>query len=137
MNDIMANQAYLFLVFILNGIIIGLLFDIFRILRRSFKTPNFITYIEDIVFWIMSTLIVLYSLFVFNNGEIRFYVFLATFFGIIIYSLTLSNICVIIISVIFKIIKRLFEIIWKILKLPYHFITSFFKNRNKSLNLKK
>ena len=31
------NQAYLFLIFVLDGFIIGLLFDFFRILRKTFK----------------------------------------------------------------------------------------------------
>ena len=44
------NQAYLFLIFIINGIVIGLLFDIFRILRKSFKTSDIITYVQDILF---------------------------------------------------------------------------------------
>lgn len=48
------NQAYLFLIFILNGLLIGILFDFFRILRKSFKTPDFITYIQDICFWILA-----------------------------------------------------------------------------------
>ena len=39
------NQAYLFLIFTSNGVFIGLLFDFFRILRKSFKTINIITYI--------------------------------------------------------------------------------------------
>ena len=37
------NQAYLFLIFTLNGIFIGLVFDFFRILRQGFKTNNVIT----------------------------------------------------------------------------------------------
>lgn len=50
------NQAELFLIFTINGILIGLLFDFFRILRRSFKTKDIITYIEDILFWILTRL---------------------------------------------------------------------------------
>lgn len=69
------NQAYLFLVFIINGLLIGLLFDIFRILRRAFKTSDFVTYIEDILFWILTGFSILYSIFVFNNGEIRLFMF--------------------------------------------------------------
>ena len=76
MNNVAINQAYLFMIFILNGILIGIVFDIFRILRRSFKTPNIVTYIEDTLFWIVSALTILYSLFTFNNGEIRGYIFL-------------------------------------------------------------
>ena len=46
----MQNQAYAFLIFILNGLIVGILFDVFRILRKAFKTSDFITYIQDIIF---------------------------------------------------------------------------------------
>ena len=85
------NQAYLFLIFTLNGFIIGLLFDFFRILRRSFKTSNFVTYIEDILFWIITGFLVLYSIFTFNNGEIRFFMFLGIFIGVLLYLIILSG----------------------------------------------
>ena len=64
------NQAYLFLVFSLTGVIIGILFDFFRILRRTIKTSNFITYLEDILFWILTGFLILYNIWYFNNGEI-------------------------------------------------------------------
>ena len=51
------NQAYLFCIFIINGIIIGILFDFFRILRKTFKTSDLITYIEDSMFWILTGII--------------------------------------------------------------------------------
>lgn len=79
------NQAYIFLIFVLNGILIGFLFDIFRILRLSFKTKDFVTYIEDIIFWILTGGIILYSIFIFSNGEIRFYMFLGLIIGIVLY----------------------------------------------------
>ena len=75
----MDNQAYSFIVFILNGILIGLLFDIFRILRKSFKTPDFITYIEDILFWILTGIITLYFIFIFNNRRNTFIYFFRNF----------------------------------------------------------
>ena len=72
------NQAYLFGIYSICGIIIGIFFDLFRILRRSFKTPDIVTYIEDIIF-------------VFNNGELRLYIFFAIILGIAIYLLTISK----------------------------------------------
>ena len=48
------NQGYLFLIFTLDGLIIGILFDIFRILRKSFKTKDIVTYVQDILFWLIS-----------------------------------------------------------------------------------
>lgn len=68
----MTNQAYTFIVFILNGIIIGILFDCFRILRKSFKTSDIITYIEDILFWIIAGIITLYFIFCYNNRRNTF-----------------------------------------------------------------
>ena len=85
------NQLELFLIFIINGIIIGILFDIFRVLRKTFKTNDLVTYLEDILFWILTGIIVLYSIFTFNNGEIRLFMFLAIFIGAVIYLFLFSS----------------------------------------------
>ena len=85
------NQAHLFLIFLLNGISIGLLFDFFRILRKSFNTKDFMTYIEDVCFWLLTGLLILYFIFIFNNGEIRIYMFVSIILGFTIYILTLSK----------------------------------------------
>ena len=87
----MQNQAYTFIIFVLNGFIIGILFDIFRILRKSFKTPDVITYMQDIAFWILSGLIILYSIFKFNSGELRLFIFIGVLLGIWAYILVLSK----------------------------------------------
>lgn len=115
---------YVFIAFILNGFLIGIIFDCFRILRKSFKTLDFITYIEDILFGIITGLLILYSIFKFNNGELRFYLFLGIFIGLLLYLLIFSKvfikICVFIISIIKKIVN--FMII-----IPIKFICKLFK----------
>ena len=137
------NQAYLFLVFTINGIIIGLLFDIFRILRRSFKTSDSITYVQDILFWILTGFILLYSIFTFGNGEIRFYMFLGVFLGCLIYMLLFSkyfiNINVKIILILKSIIVKIISIIIFPLKSIIKFIRkAFYKPINFiTINIKK
>ena len=105
------NQAQLFLVFIINGIIIGILFDFFRILRKSFKTNDITTYIEDFLFWILTGFSILFTLFKFNNGEIRLYMFFAIAIGILLYMLIFSSyiikINVSIIIILKKIVKKI------------------------------
>ena len=124
------NQAQLFLIFTLNGVLIGLLFDTFRILRRSFKTKDFITYIEDILFWILTGLLLLYSIFTFSNGEIRLYMFMGVLVGCILYMLLISNhfikINVKVMLVLKKIIGKIIAILIFPLKMifkPINFIT--------------
>ena len=114
------NQAYLFLVFSLTGVMIGILFDFFRILRRSIKTSNIITYAEDVLFWILTGLLVLYNIWYFNNGEIRIYMFLGIILGVLIYMSTLSNILV-------KIFSKILQTIIKALELPFKTIIAIFR----------
>ena len=83
----MFEQAYLFFIFVLNGFLIGIVFDIFRISRKVFKTPNIITYIEDVVFWFIAGFLTLFTIFKFNNGELRAYIFIGQF-------LRINHICI-------------------------------------------
>ena len=120
------NQAHLFLIFVINGILIGLLFDMFRISRKVIKTSNFITYIEDILFWILTGIIILYSIFVFNNGQLRFYMFLGIILGAICYLLFISSyvikINVKIINIIFMPIKFIINLFRRIFMKPVTFL---------------
>lgn len=127
MNDYTISQAYLFLIFVINGVLIGLLFDFFRILRKSFKTPDFITYIEDIVFWFLTGLIILYSIFTYNNGELRGYIFIAIFIGIVIYMLALSKYIIKINVKIINLIKLITSKIINILLFPLKIILNLLK----------
>ena len=107
----MQTQAYAFVIFIINGILIGILFDIFRIFRKSFKTADVVTYIEDCIFWIISGLVLLYSIFKFNNGEIRLYILIGIILGVSIYMLIFSKMFINTSVFIIKVIKRIFNII--------------------------
>jgi len=142
------NQVYLFFIFILNGFLIGIVFDTFRILRKSFKTTDIITYIQDIIFWIITASIILYSIFKFNNGELRGFIFIGIFIGIFIYLLLFSKSFIksnlIIIDIIKKIIyyiiispfKLILKIIKKIIFRPASFIIINFRKTLSNLIIK-
>lgn len=125
MDNIILSQLYSLLIFTITGIIIGVFFDIFRILRRSFKTPDIVTYIEDVLFWILTGIFFIIILFKFNNGEIRSYVLLGLISGIVMYMLIISKyfikISVNIIKIIKKILSYPIKIICKLIK-PFSFI---------------
>ena len=111
------NQTSLFLIFTIDGVLIGIIFDIFRILRKTIKTSDFVTCIEDFLFGIITSIILFYSIFTYNNGELRFFMFLAVILGFVLYICTISSylikINVKIINVIKRIFLKLFEIIYK------------------------
>lgn len=140
MNETSIQQFYSFLIFVGIGILIVLIFDIFRILRKSFKTPDSITFLEDVLFLLITGIILIYSIMKFNSGKIRFYIFLGLLIGGIIYALNVSKYFIkinikiietikIMINYILNIISFPFKIIFKIIrKLFFKPISFFFIN---------
>lgn len=115
------NQLFCLLIFTITGITIGILFDVFRILRKSFKTADIITYLQDILFWLIAGSIILFSIFQFNHGEIRSYVFIGIMLGFVLYMITISK---------FIIKYSVFIIQWikKIISYPLHLLEKIIKS---------
>lgn len=115
------SQEQIFMLFFVIGLIIGIIFDFFRAIRKNFKSSDLVTLLEDIAFLSLVSVLIIFSIIRINGGEVRFYLFLGIFFGILLYSLTISNLCVIIFNIIVRICKNIlqfpFEIILKVLKL--------------------
>lgn len=110
------NQATLFIIFTLNGFLIGILFDFFRILRKTFKTKDLITNIEDVIFWVITGVIIIYSMCRFSNGEIRLFMILGIAIGVTFYILSISKYvikyCVFILEILKKITSKTFKLIF-------------------------
>ena len=123
------EQLRLFIIFIIVGIIISILFDFFRILRKTIKTSDIVTYVEDTIFWIVSGMIILFSIFVFNNGELRFFIFIGIFIGILIYMIFISKYFIKLNLKIIKIIQnfllKILQIILKPLKFIFYILKKF------------
>ncbi len=127
MDNFVASQIQTFIIFILIGIIIALIFDFFRILRKSFYTPDWLTYVEDILFWIITCIILAFSIYKYNNGEIRFYMFIGVIIGAILYIISLSKYIVKIFVCIIKKIKDWINLIVYYLFLPIKLIGKIIK----------
>lgn len=121
------NQFHLFLIFILNGLIIGLIFDFFRILRKTIKTSDIITHIEDFLFWMLTGLLILYSIFTFNNGEIRLFMFLAIIVGMLVYFTLISRFVIKVNVTIINFFKKIIIQIINLFKIPINFILNLIK----------
>ncbi len=124
------NQLHLFIIFLIDGLLIGILFDIFRVLRKSFKHKDVVIYMQDILFWVLTGFLLLYTTFIFNDGEFRLFMLLGTFFGVIIYLFTISKIFI-------KVNVKIISIIKKVFLCPYTFLTINLKKINVKKERKK
>lgn len=121
------NQLYIFLIYIASGMVIGIFFDMFRVLRKSMKTSNLITYIEDTIFWIIVGLFLIWEIFTISYGELRSYIFIGLFIGLVIYMLSVSKYFI---KINVKIVTFFKKILLKILKIVnniFNFILKIFK----------
>jgi spore cortex biosynthesis protein YabQ len=115
------NELSKFLFFVLIGLILGIIFDVFRIIRKCFKNSDLITYIQDIIFILIAAIILLLGIFIINNGEVRAYLFFGIIIGILLYFITISKYFVNLSSKIILFIKKvifkpIFDFIRKLLK---------------------
>ena len=110
-----SEQIYVFLVTLYGGIIIGLIYDLYRIFRGIFNPKKIATMIEDFIFWIVISIAAVSVLIFGNEGELRFYTFLGFALGALLYNRLLSRIViksiVIILSTIKRIVMKIFCII--------------------------
>lgn len=120
------EQLINFIYFIITGMILGIIFDIFRILRKSFKTSDIVTNIEDILFGIITGIILLFAIFLVNNGELRFYLFLGIVLGIIIYILYMSKYFIKINVLIIYWVKKIIVLITKPLIILLKYVKKMF-----------
>lgn len=131
MESSVQSQAYIFFTTLYGGVVMGFVYDMYRIFRYYLKPKKVATFIEDFIFWIIMSVIFLTVILYTNWGEIRGYVFLGFFSGAFLYSRFLSKIIIstlvwlvngiiYILKYIFKVIFFPFRIIGSKLQRPYN-----------------
>lgn len=106
------HQEYVLILMMLTGVVIGVLFDIFEIKRRMSLNSRLVIYFDDILFTFFSAVIFIISVFVFNNGILRWYEFIFCLLGFVLYKLTLSRLLLTVFGFIADNIKKAFMLIF-------------------------
>ncbi|SNX54035.1 spore cortex biosynthesis protein YabQ [Thermoanaerobacterium sp. RBIITD] len=131
------NQLYSFFVMLYGGIIIAIIYDVYKVIRIIIKPKRIATDIGDITFWIIGTIVFIFFLYISNYVEIRFYTFLGFIIGALAYNVVLSPFVVktllFIYRILFKIVIKTFKmisypivILYKALLVPYRYLAKIF-----------
>nr|WP_243832530.1 spore cortex biosynthesis protein YabQ [Orenia marismortui] len=107
---------------IIIGLIIGVFFDFYRVLRGNLNLKRIITDIFDLLFCLFTMLIIFLTLIYSNDGLIRIYIFLGVILGQIIYYYFLSNFIILFFSKVLVLIYSCYNkikgiIVWSYKKL--------------------
>jgi spore cortex biosynthesis protein YabQ len=86
-----SEQVIVFLWTTVCGIVIAFIYDLFRVFRKAVKTGGHVIFIQDILFWLIACFIMFISIYHSNDGELRGFLFLGAFLGVVLYALLFSK----------------------------------------------
>jgi len=84
------NQPYIFLATVYGGIVLGLIYDIYRGIRLLFKRKKAVTIIFDLLFALSALVLSAGVLYIVNSGDVRLYTFIGFILGFSLYMVGLS-----------------------------------------------
>lgn len=121
------NQLFLFLLSVFFGFVIGFFYDFLVIFRKIIKHFKFMVQIEDLIYWTISALLLFFIMLKENHGEIRGFLILGSFIGMILYFFAVSKIFLKISDKILSLIKKILIVTFKILFTPIGYVLKLFK----------
>ena len=83
MGITIAGQTAVFLQSLLLGAVLGCFYDLFRITRIAFLMPALLVLIEDLLFFLFSSIALFGFLLENNDGQIRWFILLGVVLGVL------------------------------------------------------
>lgn len=116
------EQFNSFLVTVSTGLIMGLVYDIYWLLRYYLHFRKIGTGIGDLIFWSITTALAFFLLLVGNWGEVRLYVFLGILVGLGLYLRWLSPVARRLLVGLVQVLVKLITIIVTVILWPFRLL---------------
>lgn len=123
-----AEQTRLFLLSCGMGFLLGVLYEIFRLLRMMFSVKKRSTFIFDILYCLLATFLSFVFILTANRGAVRWYIIFGVAAGWIIYYFALGGIAVKFSRFITTCIKKTVTFSVKMIIAPFKAIWKLFRN---------
>ena len=114
-------QFSIILYALLAGILTGLMFDLYRIIRGS-KVPKVVIVIEDTLFWVLAAMVIFAFLLYTNFAFLGPYVYIFMLISLAIYMKFISNKCINFDLYVVNAVGKVFRIIFKNISYPFKII---------------
>ncbi|MEG0693175.1 MAG: spore cortex biosynthesis protein YabQ [Oscillospiraceae bacterium] len=114
-----ANEVFVFLKACILGVFFGGLYDVFRILRLSFKNPKFLIFIEDVLYCSIVTLASFIFIVMENSGYLRAFLIIGELLGSMLYFFTVSIVIMKSAHLIIKLTRKILKFFYKITLEPF------------------
>lgn len=99
------------------GLLIGFAFDVYRVLAGQLRLPRWTIPLLDLAFWALSTVFVFRVLFFSNYGQVRLFIFIGLFTGIVFYFTALSSAAIAFIRWLIRLFIGLYRILKRVVEI--------------------
>ncbi|WP_106010588.1 spore cortex biosynthesis protein YabQ, partial [Clostridium luticellarii] len=124
-------QVRLIIFSIMAGIITGVLFDFYRLIRGFTGLNKLVVFVEDTLFWIFTAIIVFVFLMYTNYAYLRMYVYILLAVGIYLYLKFFSFLIIRFHRKSFEVLGRVFRVILNLIIYFFQYIFYIVKKKNK------
>lgn len=122
MNRAILAELNFFIASFFWGVFLFFIYDCLLIFRNIIKHNGIITAIEDVVFWVVSGVLIFQMMYTKNHGTIRWYFIIGLALGMIVYRNTISNMVVTFVTTVTKKIIAFIRKVLTILLKPFRFV---------------
>ena len=128
MSGEIINEVDIFFRTIILGVLFALIYDFIRIIRRIIFKSFIIMGLEDILYWLIMSVMTCVFLYKVNGGVIRLYIITGIAAGMILYELSIGRFAVKYLTIVLRfILRKICEIFKKIQKILYLGLKKVFK----------
>lgn len=122
MNGAIWNELNFFGISVLWGMLILILYDFLRIERRLISHNEFFIAVEDLIYWVVASLLIFHMMYKLNDGIIRGFSILAMLLGMLIYHYSISYYFVKLTTGFFIKIEKVIAAFINFLLMPFKFL---------------
>ena len=122
MGITLKSELTVFGISILLGVISGLVFDVFRSVRLEIRAGRKTVAFQDILFWIIIAVLFFATVYRYNSGQLRFYIFIGAFLGLALYLVTVSKVCIKIFAGFISALRTVVSFVIRTIEFPVHII---------------
>ncbi len=112
------HELYVLFGSVLGGMIIGMIFDVFKLCTAGRRHNAVIMGIGDLLLWSIVSVAVFAIIFILNDAKVRWYEFAGMILGMVIYFMTLSRLFLKLMSFLVHVVKCVVIFLVKVILLP-------------------
>ncbi len=133
----LATQTKNFLLSLGFGFIMGIFYDLFRIVRISISKGKIATVISDILYCIFLCFSLMLFCLTVNEGEIRLYLLLGSLAGFFVYYFSLGVIIFSFSEKLISVVKKIIKSVFNVLSYPFKFVFGKLRKLFNNLSIKR